>query len=435
MREGHNSLPYHRIEWWSGTCFRPGALWEVGLHLTVPHMSGMCGELESHVENVILLELDHDGCDQTSIHHQDADAIDRTPRGTGDKSWFDVNANQEDADDELAVDEFHDYLDPHTICDDDLAGSLHGPSTIPRMDAFKNPFVRIIHVNGVHHLPLITCACRGSDDIPADLMFHGLVPTTFTQFRTLATIEVLDHIRHANLDLKASSWQYHRLLRRQTQPLPVQGNINLYKELRRLSREWRWMKKLKWAGYGHGTFLSDGGIDFLPDGTSEPGTRGSGGTDSERAGWNSHKTGPAPSTAGQDTAHSVQPSNAPIHLGDPLRPRAGSLANFCAACPQAGVNLCPDWENDPNQWVYTRFVVLDGNFKADHVRQKADDNDDIWLSNGGGMFANQVDYHEFIRTARQRRSVRVMSRSLFSLHSCLSDGGTRMHPVKTIFRF
>lgn len=94
-----------------------------------------------------------------------------------------------------------------------------------------------------------------------------------------------------------------------------------------------------------------------------------------------------------------------MHLGDPLNPQPGQLANFCAACPQVGVNLCPDWENDPNQWVYTRFLVLDGNFKADHVRQKK--NDDLWLCSGGGMFAKQEDYMDFLRTAKERRTVRV----------------------------
>jgi hypothetical protein len=404
MRDSHNSLPYHRIECWTGTSFRPGALWEVGLHLGVPHLTGMCESLKTDIHNLLLLESDHDRSGQIPMQPSNPSAIHGTHSGTDygieNGPWFDLDANQEDEDDGLAE---HDMPDMDPTWDDDLAGSLHGPSTIPRMDAFKNPFVRIIHVNGVHHLPLVTCACRGSEEIPADLMFHGLVPTTFSQFRTLATSEVLDHIRHANLDLKASSWQYHRLLRRQTQPLPVQGNINLYKELRRLSREWRWMKKLKWAGYGHGVFLSEDGTDCPPDRMS--GTSSMTDTGVRTAG---------PNPAVQERTESGQGPNGPIELGDPLRPRAGSLANFCAACPQVGVNLCPDWQNDPNQWVYTRFVVLDGNFKADHVRQKADDRDDIWLSNGGGMFANQEKYHEFIRTARQRRSVRYFVLLSFS---------------------
>jgi hypothetical protein len=364
-------------------------------------MNATCEALEKHIDDVAALESDHDRSDDISRERSNAESNHGTENninnGTVCGPSFQLQANQED-EDESAGQELPEYSNLDPTWEDDLAGSLHGPSNIPRMDAFKNPFVRIIHVNGVHHLPLMTCDCRGADQIPADLMFLGLVPTTFAQFRTLATSEVLDHIRHSNLDLKASTWQYHRLLRRQTQPLPVEGNINLYKELRRLSREWRWMKKLKWAGYGHGTFLSEDGIHWTP------GVRNAD-CSSVPSGTESNGTAPAPASQVQHSSYLEQPSQVPTNLGDPLKPKSGALANFCAACPQVGINLCPDWDKDPNQWVYTRFVVLDGNFKADHVRQIADDYDDIWLSNGGGMFAKQDDYHEFLRTARQRRSV------------------------------
>jgi hypothetical protein len=45
-----------------------------------------------------------------------------------------------------------------------------------------------------------------------------------------------------------------------------------------------------------------------------------------------------------------------------------------------------------------RFFVADGNFKADHVRQKNPEND-VWLSEGGGMTAKRDEYKEFLRTA------------------------------------
>jgi hypothetical protein len=357
----------------------------------------MCEGLKQHIGHVGSLESDHDRFDDNSREPYNADASHGTENGIYDGTDYRPSVDLHEDDDEAAGRELPEYSNADPAWEDDLAGSLHGRGNIPRMDAFKNPFVRIIHVNGVHHLPLITCSCRGADQIPADLMFHGLVPTTFSQFRTLATSEVLDHIRYTNLDLKASTWQYHRLLRRQTQPLPVEGNIYLYKELRRLSREWRWMKKLKWAGYGHGTFLNEARQQWTADTANVQSTTVPSGT--------GPGTGPGPIWSMQESVNIVEASQLPIDLGDPLQPKAGSMANFCAACPQVGVNLCPDWDKDPNRWVYTRFVVLDGNFKADHVRQQADDNDDIWLSNGGGMFAKQEDYHEFIRTARQRRSV------------------------------
>ena len=95
--------------------------------------------------------------------------------------------------------------------------------------------------------------------------------------------------------------------------------VNLYHELRRLSRLWRWVKKLRWAGYGQRV--------------------------------------------------------------EPLSPQPGELGNFCPACPQVGINLPEDWKDDLNRWVYRRVITANGNFKTDHVRQRSLA-DDLWLLDG-----------------------------------------------------
>jgi hypothetical protein len=59
-----------------------------------------------------------------------------------------------------------------------------------------------------------------------------------------------------------------------------------------------------------------------------------------------------------------------------------------------------------DRWVYKRFFVADGNFKADHVRQQEDS--DVWLSEGGGMFSKRADYRGFLDTAINRLTVRIM---------------------------
>jgi len=48
-------------------------------------------------------------------------------------------------------------------------------------------------------------------------------------------------------------------------------------------------------------------------------------------------------------------------------------------------------------------LVADGNFKADHVRQKSDD--DKYLSEGGGMMPTREEYREFLRTAIEKSTV------------------------------
>lgn len=57
-------------------------------------------------------------------------------------------------------------------------------------------------------------------------------------------------------------------------------------------------------------------------------------------------------------------------------------------------------------WVYGRFFVADGNFKADHIRQKNNETD-IWLSEGGGMMPRRDDYEGFLKTAIERRTASI----------------------------
>ena len=99
---------------------------------------------------------------------------------------------------------------------------------------------------------------------------------------------VLDTFRLANLEMKATAYQYfqfiHRLTSKTTTNVP-----NLYNNLRKLSQAWRWMKKLKWAGYGH-------------------------------------------------------------MKADPMNLEASKLTIFCPTCPQPKVNLPDDWKDDPNRF-------------------------------------------------------------------------------------
>ncbi|KAI6100519.1 hypothetical protein F5141DRAFT_1066123 [Pisolithus sp. B1] len=50
----------------------------------------------------------------------------------------------------------------------------------------------------------------------------------------------------------------------------------------------------------------------------------------------------------------------------------GDLALFCVACPQPGINLSPQANLD--DWRYTRTVVMDGNFKVEHMHEQRPDN-------------------------------------------------------------
>ncbi|GLB37210.1 hypothetical protein LshimejAT787_0402610 [Lyophyllum shimeji] len=216
----------------------------------------------------------------------------------------------------------------------------------PSEDDIGNNFVRIVHLNGVHYLPLLHCLCGGEERLHVDLSQARLIPTSFTRIKTLFTCAVLDDYRLSNLEMKASAYQYWQKIVRITSPDGVTQVPDLYRELRRLSREWRWLKKIKWAGFGH-------------------------------------------------------------ENRDPMNPAPGELSIFCPTCPQPGVNLPPDWKADQqrNPEPYTRDMTIDGNFTADHVESK-NPGPDLWLSEGGGMMASRVQIEDFMKTAVTRLTVR-----------------------------
>jgi len=238
-------------------------------------------------------------------------------------------------------------------------------STNPTNNALNNHYVRVVHVNGVHHIALVTCNCQGADNVHVDLMYTQLLPTTFTHYKTLFTVAVLDDYRLSNLECKASTYQYYQKICWLTCPMAPTTTPHLYQELMRLSQVWRWLKKLKWAGYGHKS----------------------------------------------------RDLNQSENLQEPI---SSGLGNFCPACPQPGINLPLDWKNDPNRyiksfiapemfnetidrWVYQRFFVADSNFKADHVQQK--NMLDVWLYQGTGMMTKRDEYKLFLDTATECRTV------------------------------
>jgi hypothetical protein len=365
MRESHIQAPLHRIESWSGSYFRPAALWEVGTYILVQHHNsedeGLCATLkfqknfldrqqsrEDEEEQIRLQSKRNHFDSQTGPAPEMEMGRDRDPEPEIDPnkeddinmSWideahadatFEANLNnwlhdpsnimEEDTNTDVETDIHNvvEYLGPQKdweIYTVDDGGPIPGPtdnpgptpdptSTIPsptsaspdpdsptsrpKADGLNNSYVRVIHTNGIHHIGMVTCSCRGHDNIPLDLVACRLLPASFIRIRTIFTAQLMDYFRLCNLELKASAYQFYQLIRRLTLPMGQSEMINLYHEFRRMSRLWRWMKKLKWAGYGHNKL-------------------------------------------------------------DPLNPPAGSLSIFCPTCPQPSINLPEDWKLDKNRW-------------------------------------------------------------------------------------
>jgi len=98
----------------------------------------------------------------------------------------------------------------------------------------------------------------------------------------------------------------------------------------------------------------------------------------------------------------------------------GSLGIFCPACPQPGINLPKEWDKDPKRfvalttagysglmvirWLYTRSIVIDGNFSAEHLKMRRPEGD-IALSPGGRYMVEPKRYELHLNTGKEIKQV------------------------------
>lgn len=352
MRTTHQHDTLHRIECWTGEYFRPAALREVGVYILIKHypMDSICATLKFNVDNLEEIQKRNDTRDQeicrdiqqgavmreesypikenTTIIEEPAEDEETTDAMT----FFEMDRLRGDAQTATAPTatatpvRTANVLTAQTATATPLrtaniltaniptattatASALAAeaafpqniprekePSEIPTGDALNNPYCRIVHINGIHHLAVVSCMCNGEHQLPIDLVHSGFIPSTFIKIRTVFTTKVLDMFRWSNLELKASAYQYFQLLQRLTEKAAV-PSPNLYNDLRKVSRAWRWMKKLKWAGYAY-----------------------------------------------KDA--------------DPMQPAAGEMAVFCPACPQPNINLPSDWKYDINRYAQIKLIYI-----------------------------------------------------------------------------
>jgi hypothetical protein len=149
----------------------------------------------------------------------------------------------------------------------------------PTVDAFDNQHILIVDASGLISLPVIWCACAEQAGEPDEhLLDLQILAASYNKIKTVFTFHCLDDYRLSNLECKTSAYQYYQKLRRLTNPAFPQSVPNRYNEFRRATRQWRNIKLRKWFGFGHRL----------------------------------------------------------------MSPSKGSMALFCAACPQPGVNLPAD---------------------------------------------------------------------------------------------
>ncbi|KAG1900018.1 uncharacterized protein F5891DRAFT_980633 [Suillus fuscotomentosus] len=239
--------------------------------------------------------------------------------------------------------------------------------------------ITIVDKSGVHSLMIQFCQCLNACTTNKQLFEMGMFLASFTRPKTAFTFPVLDGFALDNLECGTSAMNYYNKLRRMMssifpQLVPVgvayrnstSSKLNSpqdhYRELMRVARQWRQLKLLKWNGFGY-----------------------------ERR-----------------------------------RPTSGELALFCLACPQPGINapLPANRHPDDPSWLYARSLVMDSNFKAEHLHPTHLE-DEVWLTDGQCFMVSKDRYKAHLAIAKD-----VVQPSECNNHQAVNQANASRHKIE-----
>ncbi|KAG2111109.1 hypothetical protein DEU56DRAFT_762242 [Suillus clintonianus] len=220
--EAHKSLPFHKMQEWNGKCFGDTSLMQMGYIWHLGHGGRPC------------------------------------PSSQGSWEWED--------------------LDVHIDNQVEGTGSHIASETSPPTTSLT-----IVHSTGVFTHNILWCHCPGSLQQSLQLLKAGLFPASISRPRTAFTFDALDNFLIDALECKTSASSFFQKLRRLTNNAFPDTVPDRYRELMRVSRQWRDLMNRKRFGFGHSSLI---------------------------------------------------------------KPGPGNLALFCAACPQPGINMPLHWRHN-----------------------------------------------------------------------------------------
>ncbi|KIJ65745.1 hypothetical protein HYDPIDRAFT_87159, partial [Hydnomerulius pinastri MD-312] len=294
-RSSHQMHPFHRVEQWCGTHFAPSWLLAAGL----------------------VLNLGHDGlpCPKWAV------------QGAEDLGAPDKYSAEEDSDADSCSDTAEDSSGVYNEMPNfrSILAALEG-----------NPCILVVDRRGLHRLAIRACVCFDHPPLHEQLMALGLYPASQKSPQTVFSFDLLKEFRLINLECRVAGMSFFNYLQRVTNPVFPHRPPDRYRELLRISRQWRYLQnKLKFG-----------------------------------------------------VAHSAD-----------KQIKAGQLANFCSTCPQPGTNLPSNWKADTkHDWKYQRSFVVDGNFSAELMKNKNTKND-VHLTADSGYFTGLTRYKEHLAVA------------------------------------
>ncbi|KAJ3555786.1 hypothetical protein NP233_g12126 [Leucocoprinus birnbaumii] len=195
----------------------------------------------------------------------------------------------------------------------------------------------VVHTNGVHERRIAFCLCKPrshSYDRLCQLVGNRLFPPTVESPRTAFTFDVLEDFHRHSLSSKSSAYDYYQALRMHTNAAFPDRVEDRYSSFVLVMRFWRTLSLRRWAGLEH-------------------------------------------------KIHQILTHR-----------RKYSLAVYCPACPEIGLNVdgaavAAAAESDTH--LFTLFLSLDGNFRLQRKRKNNDPND-VALNDGHAYF---VEHHAF----------------------------------------
>ncbi|KAK0481089.1 hypothetical protein EDD18DRAFT_1312229 [Armillaria luteobubalina] len=226
--------------------------------------------------------------------------------------------------------------------------------------AFGDHFT-IIDTNGIHDVALDFCNCIRERPLASQLQRAWLFPATGREPRTAVTTAALEQFQMLTFMGKISAYEYYYSLVWLTDNTNTKTPSDNYGVFVRIVCEWSFIRQLKRAGIGN-----------------DPG------------GWKNAK--PA------------------------------SCAVECLACPWPGINIPKVINpNDPDAWLYTLYLGMDGNFRLERFDVSSEDKDP---GLGGGL-AYCVDTTIFRRHLQDFDKHIIQPSSMCSNHEAMK-GDNRM---------
>jgi CxC2 like cysteine cluster associated with KDZ transposases len=173
-RHTHARLPFHRMESWTGSFFKPSWLRHVGVCLHLGHGGEPCPTIieEDRQSRLLMGNLDSYQSSGTP-----------TPRWTSQD-------------------------DPSLLTD-----------PYPRqgdIDINGRQLIIVVDISGIHHIGIEFCRCPTALPRDTQLISLGLFPATFDNPQTVFSFRVLDDFLLDNLECKTTALNYYSKLRRVT---------------------------------------------------------------------------------------------------------------------------------------------------------------------------------------------------------------------------